>query len=133
MSVTFWMPQAPVTRVQPYPEDEPDYWVTEPVAPFTEVNMANGNALAMLDLMLPGLDHGDMCGQWEGDTLAQVHRNCMRALNSPERRGGALADDVQEGNFLMFGRSDDYVTRRLKQMLELVTTAQLHGFYVSFG
>ena len=73
MSVTFWMPDAPTQRVAPYP-DEPDFFVNEPVAPFTEINMATGNACAILALVSPqDLDPEgyDPCGTWDQAALAR--------------------------------------------------------------
>jgi hypothetical protein len=126
------MPQAPVFRHQPY-ADEPDYLVVDPVEPFTEINLSNMNATAMLAAILPDEDHEELYGAWEGAKLAQVQANCVRLLTNKLRRSTAYLEPVQEGNWFTGGRDEEYVYRRLSELLELVTVAQEHGFYVSYG
>lgn len=129
MSVTFWMPQAPQVRIEPYPEDEPGYFEEVPVAPFTEVNMTNANAAALLALL--GQYTEDLCGEWAGAKLDSVHRKVMILLNTtPER---FMEDHYVQGNFISSGRDMDYVTRRLTDMLHLLTVAKRYGFRVSYG
>lgn len=127
MSVTFWMPQAPLCRVAPY-DDEPDYLEERPVEPFTEINMANSNAADLLGL-LGGYDYTG--GEWDLSELPKVQKRLMVLLNkSPEK---FVAEDYIEGNFVCVGRDMDYVTRRLEDMLRLVVVAIKHQFPVVFG
>lgn len=128
MSVTFFCPDAPTETFVPY-EDEPEYTETRPVAPFTEVNMANSNAIAMLRVIMPAAV--DWCGTWEGGVLDTAIKNTLLALNrDPE---SLTTPDVHDGNFHMFGRDQDYVTRRLTELLNLFVVAKQHGFRVCFG
>jgi hypothetical protein len=140
MSITFWMPQAPVQRVQPYP-DEPDYWEVIPADPFVEINMGAGNANAILALIAPDcVDREyDPCGTWDQAKLAQVRSATIRALNT-EIQTRALSPTVDIGGpgtgqcrVISFGRDRDYVTQRLENFLALTKVAMEHGFSVSFG
>ncbi len=129
MSVTFWIPQAPQVRVEPYPEEEPGYMETRPAAPFIEMNLSNSNACAMLDLILPGADING--GAFEGELLHRVRRNVFKLLNiNPEK---FVEASVVEGNFYSGGRDMDYAHRRLTEMLVLLTLAIQHGFHVVYG
>lgn len=128
MSVTFFCPEAPTETFVPY-EDEPDYTETRPVAPFTEVNMANSNAIAILAVVMPSAVYYG--GTWEGGVLDTAIKNTTLALNrNPE---SLTTPDVHDGNFHMFGRDMDYVTRRLTELLHLFVTAKQHGLRVCYG
>lgn len=119
MSVTFWMPQAPTERVQPYP-DEPEYWEDRPVAPFIEFNLSNSNAAAMMRLLCPAATHDseiEPCGEFSLEEMARLRQQCILVLNTTrkeleyvdpfiERKPGHAT--VHHG-----GRDEDYVTRRL--------------------
>lgn len=129
MSVTFFMPQAPVTRVQPHPEDEPEWIDIVPVAPFTELNVSNANAAAILGIVAPWAD--PYCGEWKGDMLHTVRKNIMRVLNrNPER----LESPIEIGrNYVDMGRSAEYVHARLTALLAVITVAVSNEFSVCYG
>lgn len=129
MSVTFFIPQAPLVKSFPYPDDEPDYVEYVPAAPFIELNMANSNAADVLEKIAPWAD--PYCGTWEESELRRVQRATMLVLNRDP--ASLVKESVQEGNFYECGRDMDYVTNRLTQMLTLVTVALQHGFRVSYG
>lgn len=128
MSVTFFCPEAPTETFVPY-EDEPEYTETRPVAPFTEVNMANNNAIAMLRVIMPA--SVDLYGTWEGSVLDKAIKNTLLALNRDLE--SLTTPDVHDGNFHMFGRDKDYATRRLTELLNLFVVTKQHGFRVCFG
>lgn len=128
MSVTFFIPDAPTEVVYPYP-DEPEYRETRPVAPFIELNMANSNAADVLEKIAPWAD--PYCGTWGEGELRRVQRATMLVLNRDP--ASLVKAPVQDGNFYECGRDMDYVTRRLTQMLTLVTVALQHGLSVSYG
>lgn len=129
MSITFWMPQAPQVRIEPYPEDEPGYYETIPAKPFSEVNMANSNAYALMQLIDPAADPD--CGTWQGDKLHSIRKSLMRLLNlKPEQ---FCAADFVDGNLHSCGRDMDYVTRRLNDMLVLVVVAIENDFSICYG
>lgn len=138
MSITFWMPQAPVERVKPY-EGEPDYYEVRCVEPFVEVNMTAGNANAILGLIDPdSVDREyDPCGTWDQAKLAQVRRRTIAALNSKIRQGAVCAGSDEFGRggcrVITMGRTEDYVVKRLENFLALTKVAMDHGFSVSFG
>ncbi len=131
MSVTFFMPDAPTEQWEPYPEEEPGYLETRPVAPFTEVNMANSNAVAILAVIDPGADYTG--GRWEGEKLEAVFKRTMKALNRGDTVASLTLPAAQEGRFYECGRDVDYVTRRLTDMAELVRVAIQHKFPVNYG
>lgn len=139
MSITFWIPQAPVERVEPYPVDEPGYFETCVVHPFVEINMTAGNANAILQLISPeDVDtEYDPCGTWDHAKLAKVRSAALRALNSKIRQGAIMegADEFGRGGCRMItiGRDIEYVERRLEDFLALTKVAMEHGFSVSFG
>lgn len=134
MSVTFWVPQAPTVKVAPF-EDEPDFFVDEPVAPFSELNLSNSNAAAILAVVAPHLDFsdGDLCGRWEGDELDRVISATTKALNKRSMVSSLVVPDSQEGRIVTFGRTQEYVERRLSDLLDLLVAARRHNYYVSFG
>lgn len=140
MSVTFWIPKAPTQRVQPYPIEEPDWWVNEPVEPFFEINLANANAAAILALIDPGSVGVDGCyGSWQVADLARVRSATIKALNT-EIQNRAQEDPWESGGpgtgqcrIVSGGRSAEYVTRTLERFLALTKVAMDHGFTIQFG
>ena len=130
MSVTFFMPDAPTEKYEPYP-DEPGYMEERPVAPFTELNMANSNAVAILAVIDPGADYTG--GRWEGEKLERVFKRTMKALNRGATVSSLTLPARQEGNFYEGGRDVEYVTRRLTEMAELLRVAIQHRMAVNYG
>ncbi len=139
MSITFWMPQAPVERVVPYPDMDPDHTEMRCVEPFVEINMTAGNANAILELIDPDSMNAeeDPYGEWDQAKLAQVRRRTIAALNSKIRQGAVCegSDDFGRGGcrVITMGRTEDYVVKRLEDFLALTKVAMDHGFSVSFG
>lgn len=139
MSISFWMPQAPVEQVTPYPEDEPDYREVRPAAPFVEFNMTAGNANAILALIDPDSVNveEDPHGEWDMAALARIRAAAILALNT-RRKERAYVDpfiDVSSGRCRLFsgGRDQDYVENRLRDFMRLAEVAMEHGFKVVFG
>lgn len=129
MSVTFFIPQAPVERIQPYPDTSPEFWDVVPVAPFSELNLSNSNAAAILQAVAPWAD--SCCGTWEGETLHRVRKSIARVLNqTPEI---LVVEGRVEYNYVMQGRDLAYVYDRLTRLMEIIVTATKHGFYVCYG
>lgn len=143
MSVTFWMPQAPVERVEFDPVDWPGDYEIRPVAPFMEINMTAGNAYAILELISPEDLHvdEDPCGTWGMDKLAKVRTRVIKLINGrAEVRAQAYLASQEAGGpgtgtcrVLAFGRDMEYIDRRLDNFLALTKVAMDHGFSVSFG
>lgn len=136
MSVTFFCADAPTEKFEPYPDDEPGYTETRPVAPFTEINLANGNAFDILRVLDPAVAP-DYCGTWDQGKLRAIHARLMVTLNTARRDALVTPDTVTQepGCCVMhsFGRDAEYVTRRLTQFLDLITVALQHGYDVSYG
>lgn len=130
MSVTFFMPDAPTVKIQPY-EDEPNYWEEVPASPFVEINMANSNAAAILAVIDPGADYTG--GRWELEKLHAVFKRTMKALNRDDTVSSLILADTQVGNLFECGRDMDYVTRRLTDMANLLRIAIQHKMPVNYG
>lgn len=148
MSVTFWCPEAPTEKKTvtcwvcdgEFSDDQPcDFCKntgtdeeTVPVAPFTELNLANGNAQAILDIIDPNGQHPDLTGKWSGDKLSEVLSNVTRTLNT-NRRELLVINDSHYGNMSSRGRDLNYVIRRLTTFQHLLKAAQEHGYRVVFS
>lgn len=157
MSITFWCPDAPTEKYIPFPEDEPDVEDTRSVLP--EINLSNGNAMAMLDLMGLASPQGeDYCGQVLVPALGGVIERLRRVLQDPVERAAALepasingvparatslAELLQQklgqsGTLLKGptvisgGRNDDYLRSRAKALLELFEAAFTHNYVVTW-
>jgi hypothetical protein len=156
MSITFWCPDAPTESYKPFPEDEPEFVTTRSTLP--EVNMANGNALSMLDLMGLATGEDDYCGTVPVEKLPGVIERLQRVVADPVERAAALEaptiNGVPQGQLslgellriklgqpparsgptmLGGGRSDDYVRSRARALLDVFTAAQAHSYEVSWG
>lgn len=138
MSITFWIPEAPTEKVQPYP-DEPDYFETVPLAPFFEVNMTAGNANAILALVMPEAvnPEEDPYGTWGREELSKVRQAAMIALATRRKEIAYLDPFISQepGRCKVFsgGRDEEYVTRRLQELMRLAEVAMAHDYTVSFG
>jgi len=143
MSVTFWMEQAPVERVQPYPEDEPDYFTIVPAAPFTEINLGNANVIAFANMIDPQSVHYDedsvnVYGEWDMDKLEVIQKRLMTLLNAQQKQEPLYLDPFisqKPGHCRVYsgGRDEDYVNRLATRMLEMVKVAREHQFPINFG
>ena len=114
MSVTFFIPDGPKDL---------------------EVNMSNGRARAILGLI--GLPTHELWGHIKGPELGVVFNTIMKALNIGARRGAIVREpsvDAIPGYCTMIdcGMSDDYIQRRLRQLLELVVAAQRGGLQITY-
>jgi hypothetical protein len=154
MSVTFFIPQAPVERVKlpcaacdgtgvdsidgrdypcPYCDGVGYDWVVREAAPFFDINMANSNAHAVLAMIVPPQVECDpSCGEWSGEALDVIYQQTMRVRNTKARKALEVPT-VSEGNWTTMGRDEDYVTRRLDEFLRLLALAREHGFNVCYG
>ena len=97
--------------------------------PELAVNLANANARAMLDLMnVPA----ECAGQILPEHLDSVIRRLMRAVNDPGARHFATVDDWTVGNFIEFGRDDEYVRRTAARLLAIAVEARRSGLAISW-
>lgn len=143
MTVTFWMPQAPVERVEFDAVNWPGEYEIKPVAPFMEINMTAGNTNAILQLISSGdVRWGeDPYGEWGQSDLTRVRRACIAVINGrQEKRAEAYLETEVFGGpgtggarVACFGRDMEYIDRRLNSFLALTKVAMDHGFSVCFG
>ena len=151
MSITFWCPDAPTNLVTPYP-DEPDFVVHESTLP--ELNLANGNASALLDLVqLPV----DCAGTVPVEELPALQLRIERVLQTPVSRAALIEPSSVDGvpvhsdmqfaallsdssprggkgpRVISAGRTDDYLVDRATRLLELVKAARTEGYAISWG
>ncbi len=131
MSVTFFIPQAPTTKVQPY-EDEPDFWDEEYISPYFDINMSNCNAGAFLREIDP-MAADVLAGQWDRHKLQAIRRKLLRLINSHKEIQSLCDPAYQDGNFYYGGRDEYYILTRARAMLALVKLAMDNGYTISFG
>lgn len=151
MSVTFWAPDAPCTKVQPY-EAEPDYWEEQSELP--EINVSCLNANRMLRLM--GLYTEDLTGSVEpGPEMTALQQRLLVLVNDEDARApgtapayhepGQRAISVAEADGSLrtvrpgrpdvyaMGTPDHMLKLRLQQLQQLVAKAQQAGYRVCWG
>ena len=126
MSVTFSCADVPTEEYRPYPDE--DFVTTRPVAPFFEINLANGNAAAMLEA--GGYAFGDGCGEWRKEELPAVLARIVLLQSAPAT---LTEPDQIEGNIYMQGRSTEYVAQRLGQFAKLCALAILLDKTIVWG
>jgi hypothetical protein len=152
MSVTFWAPDAPTVTVKPYPEEEPNY--TEERSTLPEVNLSNCNAREMLRLL--GLDSEELCSTLQPEEFGPVVARLQTLLNSEDARSSAVsepsepsrrlrvlpASEGDSGNVVHLGfgplvieggRSDGYIQRRARDLLDLFVQARQANYKASWG
>jgi hypothetical protein len=129
MSVTFSIENAPRVRYQPYPE-ETDYWETEPAEGFYEMNLANVNAVAFLKAL--GEPTDCLFGRWDLDTIDRILRKALFIFNTKDSEK-LIAPSRYDGNFIMIGRTAEYVEARLELFIKLLKAAQEHKMDVIYG
>lgn len=143
MSVTFYpandwqMKEIPCTVCRVC-EKELDPFCTgfrsEPDCP--HINMANGNAMAILDLI--GLPVDECCGEVDAKDLPRTMRAIIKAQNVEARRQGITELPYESGGpgtghcrVVYGGRSEGYVMARLQDLMGLAKHCQDNdcGFY----
>lgn len=120
MSITFWCPDAPTTRVQPYPEDEPDYWEEVSTLPSCNLSYLNGPRL------LRQLDLPDECGELE---LAGIQAVLDKMAS--QRPGLALSAQLERRISGNGQRQQDL--RRWDELHQVFSTALEHQYKVVWG
>ena len=132
MSVTFWTPGAPYSKVQLI-SDDPDSWMDVPDEGFYELNMSNTNASAMLRFLCREEDARAYCGSWDIETCKGLLEMVKEKLSDPNKQAELKSPDCREGNMVYFGRDMDYVHSRLTTLKNLLESAITHNMEVSFG
>jgi len=95
------------------------------------INMANGNAYAIMELLGCNLDYS---GHVKVEDLPRIQRAIIKARNVASVRTGATAEPYESGGpgtgqcrVVYCGRDDYYVSRRLSEFQELVEHCQEKG------
>jgi len=143
MSITFYpsndwqMKEIPCTYCKVCDMDSDPFCtgvIREPDCP--NINMANGNAYAMLALL--GLPTDDCCGDVTAENLPSVLRAIIKAQNVSARRQDATATPYESGGpgtgqcrVVYCGRDEDYISMRLRELMTLAQHCQENdcGFY----
>jgi hypothetical protein len=101
---------------------------TRPGVP--QVNMANGNAVALVDLL--GLDFdGDFGEAPAEDFLGRVLlAQALLDVTVDDEHG---RPDVRDGNWITCGRRPGYLAERLAQLHEIATWAHEHDAVVAWS
>ena len=153
MSITFLIPKAPTHEVpcewcEKYGHENPEWgnkcdphcsgkrtcFVEAP-----EVNMSNGNGIALLSLILKGEVASDelYMGSWEIEELPKIAKRILWLLNTYSDANSICYDSFSESNggatIHWQGRTMDYVDRRLEQLQEIVQYAAKNNYCVAWG
>lgn len=91
------------------------------------VNMANGNASEIARALGLEIDWEFFCGSWEAET---VQAACLLFLATDQAYSRPT---VQNKNVIMCGIDEEYMTRRVTQILEVANIAADHGLKVLYG
>lgn len=91
-----------------------------------EINLAQGNAAVFLRL----LGKEDWCGTIPHAEIPDAIRACIRVLNSDARLSACTSPTTVDGNIYDMGRTDEYVTRRLGDLMQLFEYAAQNGYDV---
>jgi len=97
-----------------------------------ELNFSNENAAAILFSLNRFEDENRLEGLWNQTDIDQIIKRVIKILNT---RGGInvlLKDPYQDGNIHYGGRDEDYVKRRLNELLTLCLLAKLQKTNISF-
>lgn len=137
MTVSFWVDKQTLTKEpKPCPEcggtaSENCNWcidgvVTDYSSDCADMNLANGNARALLCQLYP--EGAKACGEWPLSLLPEINRRILRIINT--RRSSALvAETITHANpgrvtFIEMGRSQEQVAHYYSTMLKIVKDAQ---------
>ena len=150
MSVTFWVPDAPRTRVMVpctygkgyahacKPEERCGYCadgLEEKIeSPAPEINLANGNARVILEIV--GLPVGDLYGSLSPESMPKVRRNIVRALNGQLGAYERPSSDTHAdgcARVMVQGLDAEGIRERLKRLDAVLVYAQANKQRVTWG
>jgi hypothetical protein len=95
-----------------------------------EVNFSNGNAAALLMLAgLPSAPHGEI----PRERLEAVITKLLRALNSEPARAQAVTSVIEGPRWSEGARTDEYLKRRVGEMMAMLVFARTHGCAITWG
>jgi len=150
MSVTFWVPDAPRTREmvpctygEGYahactPENRCGYCadgLEEKIeSPAPEINLANGNARVILEIV--GLPVADLYGSLSPESMPKVRRNIVRALNGQLGAYERPSSDTRApgcARVMVQGLDTEGIRERLKRLDAVLAYAQANKQRVTWG
>ena len=114
MSVTFRLSKTPYVRKEEVFDNE-SFWSDFPEDGWTEINMSNINACAILDLL--GIESYDLCG-----TISVT--SCKGLIGKLDSIKDQFASSsMMLGNIYLQGRSEEYVLDRVESFKRLFNHA----------
>lgn len=137
MSITFWVAKQTLTKVpHPCPEcggkgAENCNWcidgvVTDYTSDCADLNLANGNARALLCQIYP--EGATSCGEWSLIAIPEIMHRIMKIKNT--KQVSALVSETTEyhnpgrATLISMGRSQEQVSRYYDVMLQILKDAQ---------
>ena len=94
------------------------------------INVSNGNAAALLALAgLPSAPYGEI----PHERLETAITKLLRALNSEPARAEAVTSVTEGPRWSEGARTDEYLKRRLAEMMALLVFARTSGCGVTWG
>ena len=95
-----------------------------------EINFSNGNAAALLALAgLPSAPYGEI----PYERLEPVITKLLRVVNSGSSRAQALTSVAEGARWSEGARTDEYLKRRVAEVLALLVFARTRGCGVTWG
>ena len=94
------------------------------------LNVSNGNAAALLALAgLPSAPYGEI----PHERLEAVITKLLRALNSEPARAQAVTSGAEGPRWSEGECTDEYLKRRIGEMMAMLVFARTHGCGVTWG
>ena len=94
------------------------------------LNVSNGNAAALLALAgLPSAPYGEI----PHERLEVAITKLLRALNSEPARAQAVTSLDEGPRWSEGARTDEYLKRRVAELMELLVFARRNGYGVAWG
>lgn len=98
MSVTFWCPDAPTYKSQPFAQDDPDFVMD--VSTLPEIQVSTDNAKALVEILGMGpMAPGDTCGSLVASRLPCLLSRIEQVAASPLERAAFLEPAVASPEF----------------------------------
>ena len=107
-----------------------DGQIEELVSDCAELNVANTNAAAILNLIDPSADY--VTGEWAASRIPGIIKTVMGILNS-DKKDALVVETVVDRNVTYIGRDADYVQHRLTALLAVLRDANNRNSPVVWG
>jgi hypothetical protein len=97
-----------------------------------ELNFSNTNAAAILFSLNRFEDADNLQGTWTEVEIDQLIKRTIVLLNTKGGINSLIKQDYQQANFYEKGRDEEYVVRRLKDLLTLFLLAKQQKASIDF-